>query len=71
MLGKSLVSLVGQGHDLCLLRLDAVQDLIDHPTFEHDFTQLAKGIPDLERIVSRVHANNCKVNDFLKLLSVC
>ncbi|EJC97743.1 DNA mismatch repair protein Msh6 [Fomitiporia mediterranea MF3/22] len=50
-------------------RLDAVQDLIDHPTFEHDFTQLAKGIPDLERIVSRIHAKNCKVNDFLKVLS--
>ncbi|THH03935.1 hypothetical protein EW145_g5888 [Phellinidium pouzarii] len=49
-------------------RLDAVQDLMDHPTFEHDFTQLAKGIPDLERIVSRVHAKNCKVKDFLKVL---
>ena len=51
-------------------RLDAVQDLIDHPTFENDFTQLAKGLPDLERIVSRIHAKNCKVKDFLKVLSV-
>ncbi|KAI5122644.1 hypothetical protein M0805_008727 [Coniferiporia weirii] len=49
-------------------RLDAVQDLMDHPTFEHDFTQLVKGIPDLERIVSRIHAKNCKVKDFLKVL---
>lgn len=57
--------------DLCFQRLDAVQDLMDHPTFEHDFTQLAKGIPDLERIVSRIHAKNCKVKDFFKVLSVC
>ena len=51
-------------------RLDAVQDLIDHPTFENDFTQLMKGLPDLERIVSRIHAKNCKVRDFLKVLTV-
>ena len=50
-------------------RLDAVQDLIDHPTFENDFTQLVKGIPDLERIISRIHAKNCKVRDFLKVLT--
>ncbi|TDL25149.1 DNA mismatch repair protein Msh6 [Rickenella mellea] len=50
-------------------RLDAVQDLMDHPTFEADFAGLAKGIPDLERIVSRIHAKNCKVKDFLKVLT--
>ncbi|KAG6861406.1 hypothetical protein C0995_000535 [Termitomyces sp. Mi166 len=50
-------------------RLDAVQDLIDHPTFEADFTELAKGMPDLERIVSRIHAKNCKIKDFLKVLA--
>lgn len=51
-------------------RLDAVQDLLDHPTFEQQFTSIAKGLPDLERIVSRIHAKNCKVKDFLKVLSV-
>jgi DNA mismatch repair protein MSH6 len=51
-------------------RLDAVQDLLDHPTFEQEFTQIAKGLPDLERIVSRIHAKNCKVKDFLKVLTV-
>lgn len=51
-------------------RQDAVQDLIDHPTFEADFTRLAKGLPDLERIISRIHAKNCKVKDFLKVLEV-
>ncbi|KAH7886999.1 muts domain V-domain-containing protein [Phlebopus sp. FC_14] len=50
-------------------RLDAVQELINHGTFEAAFTDLAKGLPDLERIVSRIHANNCKVKDFVKVLS--
>src|SRR5882762_2171653 len=50
--------------------LDAVQDLLNHPTFEQEFTQIAKGLPDLERIVSRIHAKNCKVKDFLKVLTV-
>ncbi|KAJ8481880.1 hypothetical protein ONZ51_g5715 [Trametes cubensis] len=50
-------------------RLDAVQDLLAHPTFESDFTSIAKGLPDLERVVSRIHAKNCKVKDFLKVLT--
>ncbi|KAI0630999.1 DNA mismatch repair protein Msh6 [Trametes polyzona] len=50
-------------------RLDAVQDLLNHPTFENDFTSIAKGLPDLERIVSRIHAKNCKVKDFIKVLT--
>lgn len=53
-----------------LYRLDAVQALLDHPAFEDEFTQVAKGLPDLERIVSRIHAKNCKVKDFLKVLGV-
>jgi DNA mismatch repair protein MSH6 len=51
-------------------RLDAVEDLMDHPTFESEFTEVAKGLPDLERIVSRIHAKNCKVKDFIKVLNV-
>ncbi|KAG9309590.1 DNA mismatch repair protein Msh6 [Chiua virens] len=50
-------------------RLDAVQELIQHGTFEEEFTKLVKGLPDLERIVSRIHAKNCKVKDFIKVLS--
>ncbi|KAN0131698.1 DNA mismatch repair protein Msh6 [Lactarius tabidus] len=49
-------------------RLDAVEDLMNHPTFEGEFMEVAKGLPDLERIVSRIHARNCKVKDFLKVL---
>jgi len=51
-------------------RLDAVQDIMDHPTFEADFADVAKGLPDLERIVSRIHAKSCKVKDFLAVLTV-
>ncbi|KAG2059752.1 DNA mismatch repair protein Msh6 [Suillus hirtellus] len=50
-------------------RLNAVEDLISHATFEQEFTELAKGLPDLERIISRIHANNCKVKDFVKVLA--
>ena len=32
--------------------------------------EIAKGLPDLERIVSRIHAKNCKIKDFLKVLAV-
>ncbi|KAF8504398.1 DNA mismatch repair protein Msh6 [Russula emetica] len=49
-------------------RLDAVEDLMSHPTFEGEFMEIAKGLPDLERIVSRIHAKNCKIKDFLKVL---
>lgn len=49
-------------------RLDAVEDLMRHDTFEKEFTDLVRGMPDLERIVSRIHAGTCKVKDFLKVL---
>lgn len=41
-----------------------------YPAFETEFMEIAKGLPDLERIVSRIHAKNCKVKDFLKVLKV-
>jgi DNA mismatch repair protein MSH6 len=44
---------------------------MDNPTFEEEFLTIVKGLPDLERIVSRIHANNCKGKDFLKVLNVC
>ncbi|KDQ32081.1 hypothetical protein PLEOSDRAFT_1100597 [Pleurotus ostreatus PC15] len=50
-------------------RLDAVQDLMENPAFEEDFLKIAKGLPDLERAVSRIHAKSCKVKDFLKVLT--
>lgn len=53
----------------CIRRLDAVQDLMNHPEVESSFSKLVSGIPDLERIVSRVHAKSCHVKDFLKVLN--
>ncbi|KAF5351341.1 hypothetical protein D9758_008002 [Tetrapyrgos nigripes] len=50
-------------------RLDAVEDLLNSPTFEGAFADIAKGLPDLERVVSRIHAKNCSVKDFLKVLA--
>lgn len=50
--------------------LDAVDDLMNHPTVDDTFHKLAKKLPDLERIVSRIHAGSCKPKDFLKVLSV-
>jgi DNA mismatch repair protein MSH6 len=46
-----------------------VQDLISHPEIETSFNKIVSGIPDLERIVSRVHAKSCSIKDFLKVLS--
>ncbi|EJD51320.1 DNA mismatch repair protein Msh6 [Auricularia subglabra TFB-10046 SS5] len=49
-------------------RLDAVEDLMDHPSSAEQFAKLAKGVPDLERLLTRIHAGKCKVKDFLKVL---
>lgn len=51
-------------------RQDAVEDLMKSTDFEQTFVGIAKGLPDLERLVSRIHAKNCKVKDFLKALQV-
>jgi DNA mismatch repair protein MSH6 len=40
-------------------------------SFETDFAEVVRGVPDLERIISRIHAGSCKVKDFLKVLDVC
>ncbi|WVQ80465.1 hypothetical protein IAT38_002570 [Cryptococcus sp. DSM 104549] len=49
-------------------RLDAVDDLMTHPRFAGDFTQLCKNLPDLERLISRIHAGSVKQSDFLKVV---
>lgn len=38
--------------------------------YEFRFGKMTKGLPDLERVVSRIHAGNCKIRDFLKVLEV-
>ncbi|WVF66380.1 hypothetical protein IAT40_001120 [Kwoniella sp. CBS 6097] len=49
-------------------RLDAIDGLMSHPEFIGDFTQLCKGLPDLERLISRIHANGVKQKDFLSVV---
>ena len=50
-------------------RLDAVEDLMRVPGFLELFEEKCARFPDLERIVSRIHAGSCKIADFLVVLS--
>ena len=43
---------------------------MNHSTFGETFTSIAKGLPDLERVVARIHAKNCRIKDFVKVLGV-
>ncbi|BGP39629.1 DNA mismatch repair protein msh6 [Rhodotorula kratochvilovae] len=49
-------------------RLDAVEDLISNASFAASFDTMAKGLPDLERMLSRIHGKTCKKGDFLKVI---
>ncbi|KAG0220391.1 DNA mismatch repair protein msh6 [Mortierella sp. NVP41] len=50
-------------------RLDAVEDLMRVPGFMELFDEKCARFPDLERIVSRIHAGSCKISEFLVVLS--
>ncbi|KAF2192150.1 DNA mismatch repair protein Msh6 [Zopfia rhizophila CBS 207.26] len=49
-------------------RLDAVEALNADTTITDRFTSSLSKLPDLERLISRVHAGRCKAQDFLKVL---
>ncbi|KAH3972303.1 DNA mismatch repair protein [Parastagonospora nodorum] len=49
-------------------RLDAVDALNADSTIMDNFSASLSKLPDLERLISRVHANRCKAQDFLKVL---
>lgn len=49
-------------------RLDAVDDLINNTQLVEAFAKATKG-PDLERVLSRIHAGSCKPSQFSKVLS--
>ena len=34
------------------------------------FTSIAKGLPDLERVIAHIHAKNCRIKDFVRVLGV-
>lgn len=40
--------------------LDAVEDLMQSNVFSTTFDAMAKKLPDLERMLSRIHAKSCK-----------
>ncbi|KAJ3106424.1 DNA mismatch repair protein msh6 [Phlyctochytrium planicorne] len=49
-------------------RLDAVEDLCQSPAVRDSLAQCLRGLPDMERIISRIHAGTCKVKDFVSVL---
>ncbi|EXJ81328.1 DNA mismatch repair protein MSH6 [Capronia epimyces CBS 606.96] len=49
-------------------RLDAVDSLNADTKVRDRFTSQMTKLPDLERLISRVHAGTCKVQDFVKVL---
>ncbi|KAF2264382.1 DNA mismatch repair protein Msh6 [Lojkania enalia] len=49
-------------------RLDAVDVLNADSSITDRFTASLSKLPDLERLISRVHAGRCKAQDFLKVL---
>lgn len=49
-------------------RLDAVDSLNADPKVRDRFTSQMTKMPDLERLISRVHAKTCKPTDFVRVL---
>ncbi|KAJ8605278.1 hypothetical protein MRB53_041472 [Persea americana] len=50
------------------LRLDAVEGLNANDTVMDRFTASLSRLPDLERLISRIHAGHCRPQDFLRVL---
>ncbi|EGE01700.1 DNA mismatch repair protein msh6 [Trichophyton equinum CBS 127.97] len=49
-------------------RLDAVESLNADSTVREQFSSQLTKMPDLERLISRVHAGTCKAQDFVRVL---
>ena len=49
-------------------RLDAVESLNADTSLRDRFTAHMSKMPDLERLISRVHAGSCKAQDFVRVL---
>lgn len=49
-------------------RLDAVDALNADPSTRDQFSSQLTKMPDLERLISRVHAGQCKAQDFVRIL---
>jgi len=57
-----------QGTVSCSLSLDAVEELIQDREYDFRFGKMTTGLPDLERVISRIHAGDCKTRDFLRVI---
>ncbi|PNP51768.1 hypothetical protein THARTR1_07537 [Trichoderma harzianum] len=60
-------------HPLCDIdrineRLDAVELLNEDPSVREQFASQLVKMPDLERLISRIHAGACKPEDFVRVL---
>ncbi|TQS32897.1 hypothetical protein Golomagni_06774, partial [Golovinomyces magnicellulatus] len=60
-------------HPLCNIekineRLDAVELLNNDPSVREQFASQLVKMPDLERLISRIHACSCKPEDFVRVL---
>lgn len=49
-------------------RLDAGETLNSQPEIRDHFLSTFNRLPDLERLLSRIHAGRCKVTDFVRTL---
>ena len=49
-------------------RLDATDTLNSQPEIRDHFLSTFNRLPDLERLLSRIHAGRCKVTDFVRTL---
>lgn len=50
-------------------RLDAVDMLNKDPTLSDLFTASMTRMPDLERLISRIHAGSCRADNFVKVVN--
>ncbi|RKF53356.1 DNA mismatch repair protein msh6 [Erysiphe neolycopersici] len=50
-------------------RLDAVEMINKDRTLSDHFTECMSGLPDLERLLSRIHAGSCRPEDFVKVVT--
>ncbi|KAK4055994.1 DNA mismatch repair protein msh6 [Microbotryomycetes sp. JL221] len=50
-------------------RLDAVDDILANQHFAATFDSTVKKLPDLERMLSRIHAKQCKKIEFLNVVN--
>jgi DNA mismatch repair protein MSH6 len=49
-------------------RQDAVEELMAYVDVQEMIATNFRALPDLERLISRIHAGNCKVKEFLVVL---